>query len=307
MRQSLQHFIRNARHHRNGQHTAQDASHKGQLLDSEQRKEQLIGNRADEDGDEHHQKQERRSAARMQAGELACVFRGQRKPRFIAVYGLMFRAMIHEHALDIRHKGDGEHIADQNRNARQACGQVDEQAAVRRLADERRHAGGQRNEQEHAHDDCQHHGNRHDHLVDARAELIRQPLFKPARLLIHHAEHLRAFIERFHAHFEHHDHVHAAANQWKPHPLMLFGKRFAMAACDHDFAVGSANGNGDGFIRRALHHDALHDRLSADILILYLFTAHFDFLLFTTSSGRGISCRMKFSRPVRRPAVSGGV
>ena len=91
---------------------------------------------------------------------------------------------------------------------------------------------------------------------------------------IHHAEHLRALVEGFHAHFEHDHHVDAAADQRQPHPLVLFGERLVVLARHHDPAVRAAYRDGDGFIRRALHHHAFHDGLPADILILMLLIAH---------------------------------
>ena len=210
----------------------------------------------------------------MQAGEPARVFRRQLQPGLVAVYGLMLRAVVHEHALDIRHEGNRDHIADQNRDARQSGGKVDDKAAVRSLADERRHARGQRDKQEQAQRDGKHHRDGHDNLVDARAQLLGEPLFKLAGLFLHHAEHLRALVEGFHAHFEHDHHVDAAADQRQPHPLVLFGERLVVLARHHDPAVRTAHRDGDGFIRRALHHHAFHDGLPADILILMLLIAH---------------------------------
>ena len=316
VRQPLEHFIRNAGDDRQRQQAAQNAAEERQLFNAEQRKEHLIRHRADENRDEHDQKEERRAAARMQAGEPARVFRRQLQPGLVAVYGLMLRAVVHEHALDIRHEGNRDHIADQNRNARQSGGKVDDKAAVRPLADERRHARGQRDKQEQAQRDGKHHRDGHDDLVDARAQLLGEPLFKLAGLFLHHAEHLRALVEGFHAHFEHDHHVDAAADQRQPHPLVLFRERLVALARHHDSAVRTAHRDGDGFIRRALHHHAFHDGLPADILILMLLIAHcacsFPEALPQPRQGTEFPAPSKFScgaslirRPARRSAAFG--
>ena len=186
----------------------------------------------------------------------------------------MFRAMVHEHTLDVRHEGDRNHIADQNCDARQTGGKIDDEAAVRSPADERRHAGRQRDKQEQTERDGEHHRHSHHNLVDARAELLSEPFFKLAGFFFHDAEHLGALVEGFHAHFEHHHHIDAAADERQAHPLMFLGKRLVMLTCHHDFAVRAAHRDGDGFVGRALHHHAFHHGLPADIFILMLLTAH---------------------------------
>ena len=109
----------------------------------------------------------------------------------------------------------------------------------------------------------QHHRHAHDDLVNALAELRREPLLELRRLFLFCAEHLCGRFQRRHAHDEHVDHVDRAADDGQPHPLVLLAERFGLLVVHHHRLVWAAHRDGNRL--RPLHHDAFENSLSANI------------------------------------------
>ena len=122
-----------------------------------------------QNGDDHHHDQKRRAAAHVQPRELPRVFRGERQPMLVAVDGLMLGAVIAEHALDVAHAPDQPNVEHEHGHAQKAVHDVPGQRvrivlAHQQIRDERR----RHDEQHHAHDQAQHHGECHLLLAEHR-------------------------------------------------------------------------------------------------------------------------------------------
>ena len=215
------------------------------------------------DGNQHDNQQERRAAARVQGRELLGVLGRQGKVVLMAVDSLVFRTVVLERAAHIRHHAAENHVRNQNQHFRQAADQRRDRAGRAQRQNPFFRQRRQDDEQPDAQQHRQHHRHAHDDLVNALAELRREPLLKFRRLFLFRAEHLRGRFQRRHAHREHVDHVDRAADDGQPHPLVLLAERLGLLVVHYHRLVWAAHRDGNRV--RPLHHDAFENSLSANI------------------------------------------
>ena len=87
----------------------------------------------------------------MQAGKAARVLGRERQAVLVAVDGLVLRAVVAEHALDLRHAPDEPNIEDEHSNAQHAVDDVPQKRVAVVLAhDEVRDEGGRHDEEREA-------------------------------------------------------------------------------------------------------------------------------------------------------------
>ena len=103
----------------------------------------------------------------------------------IAENSLVLRPVIGEKALDVLHMRDQRHVDQQDDDLRKAFGEIPDQIALGQRLDGRHNEGRQKDEQEHAQCDAEHHRHIDDELLGLLGgEVLRDPLVDLVRLLL---------------------------------------------------------------------------------------------------------------------------
>ena len=166
----------------------------------------------DDDADRHHEEEEGRSAAVVDARAGLCVFGGELHPPLEAGDGLMFGAVVHEHAADILHRGDGDDIQDKDDQPQPALREVVADGIFELIGkDEVGQPHGEGDEQPHREHDAEQRRDKGDggHQVDV--QLFFAPLFELGGLPFV-SVHLRAAHEDLGADDEGGDEIDDAAH-----------------------------------------------------------------------------------------------
>ena len=142
--------------------------------------------RDDEDVYGYDYEQERGAAARVQAGTLHDVFRGEGHARFVTGDRLVFGAVIHVQPADVLHDEDQSQICEKDGQLEHAEQHVAPGAVFKRgeRAGERvRRKVRQHYKKAYGERDADYHRYRGDHAHQAYLALFGEPLFQPAGLL----------------------------------------------------------------------------------------------------------------------------
>ena len=197
------------------------------------------------------------------------VFRGEGVVRLIAGDGLMLRPVVHENPLYILHACAEEYVAYKYAKAHKSLdkalcggggGAAPEYKAAYKLGQQKEKAYGQRH--------GQYHRKAHHNLFHRLAQLFRQPLLEFCGLLVYGVAYkLRGSGEGIHAygkalHEGHHAPHYGEAVEGTLLSLCLifFIIQYYAALCVPDRHGDAAGG---------LHHDALHNGLTADRTFLH--------------------------------------
>ena len=235
--------------------------------------EQPVGERKHENGDDEHQKDERRAAPVVQAGRLFHVLHGQLVAVFVAVDGLMFRPVI---AVRLPQGGEQERkqdIQEKNDEAEAALDEVVPDAVRtadggRRVRNERGKVVGQEEKEHDGERNAQHGGNGGNDLADGDLPVFRHPLGELGGFFIVRHGNFRAAQKGAHAQHEGRDKTHHPPHKGKAQPLFaLFRRRDAFCLYLRFTVVVAHDGRHAAL---GAHHDALDHGLSADIGALCL-------------------------------------
>ena len=197
----------------------------------------------------------------MEPGILQDVLRGHLPLGLVAGDGLVLGPVIHEHPMDVLDPGDGQQIADEDKQPHHALQQAHQEGALD--LEEAHHQGGQDHEQAHSQGRRQDHRHGHGHVPRGLAQLLRQPFFEFGGLLRHllpqqfraAGDDLHAAGQGLHEGIDPPDHGPSGKRS-------LFMLILVLVVFGNDGAVALTHGQ-RGAVLGVLHHDPLHDGLSA--------------------------------------------
>ena len=202
----------------------------------------------------------------MVLGLLAYIFYREGKPRLIAENGLVLRAVVLEHAVNIALFGTGEKVEHEDHDLQNALHHIapPEGEAREEMEDGAGGERGQHHEKEHGKAHAQHHGQGDDGGLQLLAGKV---LFKPqlelaglCRFLV--GEELRRVHQGFHAADHGSKEIHGAADQGHAKDGIAVLDEFQFL---HLFnKVPLLIPHHDGLLFRPAHHDALDQGLTAD-------------------------------------------
>ena len=240
-----------------------------------ERRERPVDERKNEDGDDQHEEDKGRAAAIVQAGRLFHVLYRELVAVFVAVDGLVLRAVVLiglAQGLEQQRKED---IAQEDDEAETAVNEVVPDAprtadGGRCVCDERRQIIGQEQKEREREHDAEDGGDDGQNFADGNFELFRHPLAQVGGLfLLCRERNVRGAHERAHAQHQRGHKADDPADKGQALPFrLLFGRREADRLRLHFAGVVT---HGGCHAALAEHHDALDDGLPADMGSLCLF------------------------------------
>ena len=219
-----------------------------------------------DDGDKDHHKQKAGAAAGMVLGLLADIFHRQGKARLVAEDGLVLRAMVLEHPVDIALPGADRQVQNEDSHLQKAFHHVPapQGKAGEEMEDAAGEEGGQHHEQKHGHTHAQNHRQGDDEGLQL---LIGKMLFQPqvelaglGRLVI--GVELGGVHQRLDAADHGGQEIHRAPDQRHAQDgIAVLDELQALHLLDQ---VPLLVPHHDGLLFRSPHHNAFNERLSAN-------------------------------------------
>ena len=215
-----------------------------------------------EDGHHDHHEQKARAAARMVARLDAAVLHRQRQARLVAEDGLMLRAMVLEHALNVLLLRAQEQVAEEDQQLDDGLDQIVHDHVRDEAPEQAREEGRQDHKKPDGQAQRQHDRQRHDELLQLfAAELLLQPQIELRRLALLLGEEVRRVHQRLHA-ADHGVHKgHSAAQHGQAENGIAVADELQLLDLLDQPLLGADD---DGLLFRSAHEDALNERLTAD-------------------------------------------
>ena len=174
----------------------------------------------------------------------------------------MLRPVILEYRLYILHHGNKPYIQHENQDSRQSLNQIQNQHAFGKVSHPAHDYRRQQHENTHRHNQCQHHGKRHENVPGLfLAQLFFNPDVKLVLfvfLRIVSLKHIRRVHQHLGAVNQRRNKIDHASYQRYPSPFAALWCRLSLHVY---FSVRKSDGDGRSF--RSPHHYALHYGLSA--------------------------------------------
>ena len=192
----------------------------------------------------------------------AAVLHRQRQARLVAEDGLMLRAMVLEHALNVLLLRAQEQVAEEDQQLDDGLDQIVHDHVRDEAPEQAREEGRQDHKKADRQAQRQHDRQRHNELLQLfAAELLLQPQIELRRLALLLGEEVRRVHQRLHA-ADHGVHKgHSAAQHGQAENGIAVTDELQLLDLLDQPLLGADD---DGLLFRSAHEDALNERLTAD-------------------------------------------